>query len=58
MPYAPPVQEFNDGASESVYSRYDALNYGGRVQSMKSQIRLDENFGTRNQYEYEQELFQ
>jgi hypothetical protein len=25
---------------------------------MKSQIRLDENFGTRNQQEYEQELFQ
>jgi len=55
MPYQNQGQEW-DGVSESVYSKYDALNFGGRVQSMKSQIQLNENFGTRNQEEYEMDL--
>lgn len=43
-------------ASESNYSRYDTLNYGSRVQTMKSHIALNENLGTRTQQEYEEEL--
>ena len=31
MPYQNEGQDIYDGVSESAYSKYDALNYGGRA---------------------------